>query len=890
MEYDKLNRLPVVEQYLQYYEYYSKLYSKVVILYQLGAHYNVFGTIERPTNILDVHRDVNLTLTYRDKSKDGKGTISNPYLCGFPIVSLYNYIEKFLNCGYVVVEVVENKSKRLDKGEYREVNQIYTIGTYISEMSEDIHVVQLYIDSNRKGDMAIGMASININTGTMNIYEAYNNPEDRNYSMDEAIRFIAMHNPQEIYYVSKNECKQTQWKKTADPFVNDSAVDTILRSTYDCGMLSIDDYLDVEMQPFAKKSLALLIHYLHTHNTSLLRGIRKPQKWTIDKYMCLSSNSVQQLDISNNNKDDLLHLLDCTSTKMGSRMLHHRLLNPCINSEIIESRYKSIAEMDNYIEYISILKQIRDTDRDLRFIERGCITPKDLGFYIESLRHCYSVLKLSGDYREYKDFYTLMTGTFDTTELCKYKSVDEISTNIYIQGYSSKIDEYALSINNAFHEITQMMDPKLLLKLELLDDVGYYFKISNHKYGMIDFECETLTLKSKYIRFGKLAKYSNIIIENTRLLQDCIRSRYNKFVSRLSQYTSTIRRMNKRIAEIDITATCRKLAESHKYCRPSIREGVGYIYGKNMRHPIIERLTNVIYVPHTIKISDKERGLLIYGVNSSGKSSIMKSIGVNLIMAQAGMYVAADKFVYTPYHNISTRIWGNDNMYSGQSSFAVEMSELRGILARSGPRSIVFGDEICRGTETVSGTAIAASTILTLLSKSCSFIFTTHLHQIVDIPEIQQVCNSETKLGVYHMGISNVNGEIIYKRSLEPGAGDTLYGLEIAKAMDLPSDFINKCYLLRNELCNESILGKQSKYNSRYFLNKCEICGEKAVDTHHIKPQKDADINGCIGHHHKDDIGNLIGLCKKCHNSIHKGQITLDGYVFTSRGKKLSYH
>ena len=71
---------------------------------------------------------------------------------------------------------------------------------------------------------------------------------------------------------------------------------------------------------------------------------------------------------------------------------------------------------------------------------------------------------------------------------------------------------------------------------------------------------------------------------------------------------------------------------------------------------------------------------MLYGVNAGGKSSLMKSVGLNVIMAQAGMFVAADDFYYNPYHSIFTRIGNQDNIFKSQSTFEVEMSELRNII------------------------------------------------------------------------------------------------------------------------------------------------------------------------------------------------------------------
>ncbi|MFN9955062.1 MAG: MutS-related protein, partial [bacterium] len=121
----------------------------------------------------------------------------------------------------------------------------------------------------------------------------------------------------------------------------------------------------------------------------------------------------------------------------------------------------------------------------------------------------------------------------------------------------------------------------------------------------------------------------------------------------------------------------------------------------NLRHPIIERLiTNVEYIGNDISLN--QNGILLYGINASGKSSLMKALGLAIIMVQSGMYVPATSFEFSPYHHIFTRICGNDDIYRGMSSFVVEMSELRNILQRADERSLVIGDEICCGTEAIS--------------------------------------------------------------------------------------------------------------------------------------------------------------------------------------------
>ena len=110
----------------------------------------------------------------------------------------------------------------------------------------------------------------------------------------------------------------------------------------------------------------------------------------------------------------------------------------------------------------------------------------------------------------------------------------------------------------------------------------------------------------------------------------------------------------------------------------------------------------------------------------------MKSIGISLIMAQAGFFVPCSKLEYTPYTQLFTRILNNDNIFKAQSSFAVEMSELRNILLKADNKSMILGDELCSGTENISALCIVSQGLKRLSDLKSSYIFTSHLHQLKD--------------------------------------------------------------------------------------------------------------------------------------------------------------
>jgi DNA mismatch repair protein MutS len=268
----------------------------------------------------------------------------------------------------------------------------------------------------------------------------------------------------------------------------------------------------------------------------------------------------------------------------------------------------------------------------------------------------------------------------------------------------------------------------------------------------------------------------------------------------------------------------------------------------------------------------------------------MKSIGISIVMAQAGFFVPASSFYYEPYHQLFTRISNHDNLFKGQSTFAVEMSELRSIIKRTNQHSIVLGDELCSGTETTSGVAIVATTIITLHEKNSSFLFATHLHDLSKLEEITGI----NSVKHYHMEtIYEPNSKkIVYNRKLKEGSGSAIYGLEVAKAMDLDTVFIDKANTIRRKILgktNQIIDNSTSVYNPNIIKTTCSICKKPTEEIHHINEQHLADKNGMIGTFHKNSLFNLVQLCSACHDSVHHGNLKISGYKMTSDGIELEY-
>ena len=369
---------------------------------------------------------------------------------------------------------------------------------------------------------------------------------------------------------------------------------------------------------------------------------------------------------------------------------------------------------------------------------------------------------------------------------------------------------------------------------------------------------------------------TSIKIELKEELTNC----YIEFLNLLEKYQSILLPIIDYITILDLVSAKSIIAKKYKYCKPSIDNNDNnehsYVHAKGLRHCLIEQLQqNELYVTNDISLGKEQQGILLYGTNAVGKTSLIRALGVSVILAQAGLYVPCSEFIYYPYQHIFTRILGNDNLFKGLSTFAVEMSELRTILRMSDSNSLILGDELCSGTESISAFSIFVAGILQLYKKKCSFIFATHLHEVVDYIEI----NTLEKLSFKHMTVffDKKQNKLVYDRKLKDGPGDSMYGLEVCKSLSLPNDFLELAHNIRNKYhpISQSVLDmKSSHYNAKKIMGLCEICKiSVGTEVHHIHQQKDADNDGYIktDNHifHKNHIANLMTICEKCHTQIH---------------------
>jgi DNA mismatch repair protein MutS len=720
--------------------------------------------------------------------------------------------------------------------------------------------------------------------------------------------------------------------------------------------LSPIEFLDLERYPYTTEALAILIEFIIEHDEAIIAKMNRPIFLGERRYLYLGNNALEQLGVISRDASEitLIKLISKTSTAFGKRLLKERLLSPLLDKSIIEERYaltqKLMPLSDKYETY---LKNIYDLERIVRRIKLRKLHPVELTYVDMSLE---SIIKLLSDAQksgvvfdeklvsEVQSFKNYLSKSFNLSICAKFR-IEQISDNIFKRGIYPTIDSilekqrYELNkLEAVMQHIDKLFDKEKLNKnanssycdLKYLESEGYSITMTRNRFNLVEKELKSsfITIDKKHYFFKDFyyKQLKSVVKINAPLFEEITQSFESNKVKLVSmvkeRYIESLDEIEKRfsnlidelivlIANIDVAISNAKCAKSMKLTCPTIVGGESGFEAIGLRHPIIEAneqsgiyVPNDIYLGSSIETKHKHitllasenqevNGILLYGINSSGKSSLMKSIGLSIVLAQAGFFVPAKKLKIGLYDKLFTRIVSGDNLYKGLSTFAIEMMELKNIFNRATKRSLILGDEISQGTETESGLAIVAGSILKLLELKSTFIFATHLHQLKNIEVLQKI----KSLVLLHLEVkySQADDSLIYNRKLQLGMGSSLYGLEFAKSLHMDKSFLNNAYKIREEIIGKhselKTLSKkrQSRYNKNLYVTKCALCDENVEDVHHIQAQNQADKEGMIGHINKNHKYNLIPLCKKHHNMVHKGKIHISGFVMTSQGLKLHY-
>uniref|UniRef100_A0A6C0C3E7 DNA mismatch repair proteins mutS family domain-containing protein n=1 Tax=viral metagenome TaxID=1070528 RepID=A0A6C0C3E7_9ZZZZ len=679
----------------------------------------------------------------------------------------------------------------------------------------------------------------------------------------------------------------------------------------------------------ATQSLCYLLHFLKEHSPMLVNKLEFPQMCNKSDYVLLANHTLKQLNIigDGNGKgktNSVCDFLNNCITSIGKRYFKFLLLNPSSDVDWLNNEYAINTHFEDYYNNYDIREHISHV-KDIEFIIRSCIsnrsTPKDI-YTLHT-----SIVALTKLMKHYKDDKLLNKYFFDTNDVedieqqclqclqymddtydllkCEtLNTIVSIDDNILKPGVTVEYDDLINKYNNQTTTFTNILDTlnqklinngqsdffkinekekswkSIMITKTRTKNVKKYFENDDETfdYSKVSFSSSTTT--NNEVKHHKLDTCIFSVIKMREKGVIMLRENFTKCNNTLVEcYNEIIQKMCKFLAKVDVLQTRIYNAKKYNYVLPEIVvQDNSFFKAENIRHCLIEHINqNEVYVTNDVNIGNNDLGILLYGTNAVGKTSLIRAIGINMILAQSGMYVPCSKFVYMPYKSIFSRIIGNDNLFKGLSTFAVEMSELRVILNNVDENSLVLGDELCSGTEMESAISIFLAGLRRIYNSGASHIFATHLHEVVNNSEIKEM--KHTKLMHMTVRYDNEKQDLVYDRKLKPGSGVSCYGLEVCKSLYLDNDFMEDAYNIRKKYFPETqglMSLKVSSYNSKKIKTMCEMCNEKMGEhIHHMNEQVNSNNDGFIDHFHKNNVANLMSLCQECHNKIHKDNTQL---------------
>jgi len=299
-----------------------------------------------------------------------------------------------------------------------------------------------------------------------------------------------------------------------------------------------------------------------------------------------------------------------------------------------------------------------------------------------------------------------------------------------------------------------------------------------------------------------LDNFSSLFREYTEKYSEQSRTLIKEIMNIAMSYMPVLETAHQIVAEIDLFTTLAFVSFSAvpPYVKPNITPSDGNIELIDCRHPVLESQTDFNYIANSAQLIRGESSFqIITGPNMGGKSTYIRSIGVNILMAQMGCYVPCQSATIPICDSILARVGASDSQLRGVSTFMAEMLETASILSSATRNSLIIIDELGRGTSTYDGFGLAWAISEYICKKLHSFcLFATHFHELTQLQEELPMVKN------FHVAAQpDTKGKgltLLYE--VRPGPTDQSFGIHVAELANFPEDVIKIAKAKASELEN----------------------------------------------------------------------------------------
>jgi DNA mismatch repair protein MutS len=767
----------MMEQYYQIKDQYPDAF----LFYRVGDFYELYeGDAIKGSQILE------LTLTHRSNKSE------NPIpMAGVPHMAVDSYVNTLVEKGYKVAICEQLEDPKKAKGMVkRGIIQLVTPGTKMAQGPDDSQESN-YLTSVVEKAGGYGLAYSDLSTGEIFATHV------KHYA--EVVNELLSLRTREVVLAGKLSASDRDRLQKANITVSEPAE---LEGEH-AEISYVQQKLTDSMEKAAVRQL--VVYLLATQKRSLAH-LQVAESFEIGQYLQMANTVQRNLELTQSAKTgrkqgSLFWVLDKTTTAMGGRLLKQWLSRPLLSLDRIKQRQQMVqALLDDYFtreNIVDSLKGVYDLERLSGRVAFGNVNPRELlqlAKSLEATKPIIQALAESGnpDLEKYGQGIDPQSELAESITNCLVDQppISAKDGGIIRAGVSEDLDKYREAMNGGKKWLAQMeMEERQRtgidnLKIGYNRVFGYFIQVSKGNVAKVPQDRytrkQTLTNAERYIT-PELKEHENLILEAESRSTDLEYELFSQLREAVKAHIPALQELGRQLAALDVFVAFAQDAEEKNYCRPSF-SSKNEIAVKNGRHPVVEAVLPAgSYIPNDLVMDEDTSIYLITGPNMSGKSTYMRQLALIAIMAQIGSFVPADSAKLPVFDQVFTRIGAADDLYSGKSTFMVEMSEANEALQHASSRSLVLFDEIGRGTATYDGMALAGAIIKYLHDKvGAKTLFATHYHELTELDE------TLPHLKNIHVGATEENGQLIFLHKILPGPADQSYGIHVAKLAGLP--------------------------------------------------------------------------------------------------------
>jgi DNA mismatch repair protein MutS len=823
---------PVMRQYRDA----KDAHPDALLFFRLGDFYELFYE-----DAVIASRELQLTLTSRDKTK------SVP-MCGVPYHSAGTYLQRLLRKGYRVALCEQMEDPKTAKTIVRrEVTRVLTPGTAVDaalDASESQWLASISAAGNGPA-ASVGVAALDLSTGDFRATE-FAGPSAWALALDELARM----RPAEVIYargsagfgttsqsVRQGVLRETVGEAKEEPTALDisgartEVEDWAFTEEYALPLLRQQlrvhslDGMGLGNHRAASVAAGAIVHYLRATKQGALAHLDTLRYYERNDALELDTVSVRNLELveplfSNEGpQTTLFWTLDACCTPMGKRLLRAQLLRPMQSLDAINERLDAIAQAVADLRRREGLRRamdgILDLERLLGRVSLETAGPREVVALgktlarLPGLRVAVAEFVSTNPTSRWAELANALDTLDDLNELIGRTLVDEppvaLSDGGAIRaGVDADLDAVRDLSSNGRQRIASIEERERertgigSLKVRFNSVFGYYLEVTkaNAKAVPADYERKQTLVNAERFTTPELKELEVKILTAQERCGEIERRIFGELRRQLLTNAARIRETSRVIARIDLLGCFAHLAALRGWVRPQV-DGSGLLEFHNGRHPVIEcRLESQgagRFIPNSLHLcagdtaANEPSLLLITGPNMGGKSTYLRQAALLVIMAQCGCFVPAESMRLGLVDRIYTRIGAADNVARGRSTFMVEMTETAAILNTATSRSLVLLDEMGRGTATYDGLSLAWATVEHLHDTiGCRTLFATHYHELTLLAE------RLAHLRNVRVTVRENSGGIVFLHTVEPGAANKSYGIEVARLAGLPNAVISR--------------------------------------------------------------------------------------------------